>query len=239
MVGEEASIFALTDGVTILPLATSQDHKPAYDNDEGPNTGGMGAYSPAPVVTDALFQQIIDTVVRPCIDGLAKDGAPYVGVLYAGLMMTETGPRVVEFNCRFGDPETQVVLSRMKTDLLPLMLACCDGTLADRQVEWSGGAAVSVVMASGGYPKAYEKGIRIAGINDAESLEGVTVFHAGTKQDGDTLLTNGGRVLNVTAAADDIPTAIKNAYRAVERVQFQGAHYRSDIGKKALARLKG
>lgn len=237
MVGEEASIFAFSDGETLLTLASSQDHKPAYDNDEGPNTGGMGAYSPAPVVTDALLAEIEETILRPCIEGMAADGHPYTGVLYAGLMITEAGARVVEFNCRFGDPETQVVLPRMKSDIVPLMLACCNGTLAGNTIEWYDSACVTVVMASGGYPKSYAKGKTITGIENAESESGVTVFHAGTKRDGDTLVTNGGRVLNVTALAPDVAASVDKAYRAVHRISFEDAHYRKDIAKKALDRI--
>ena len=236
--GEEASIFAFCDGKTLLPLATSQDHKPAFDGDTGPNTGGMGAYSPAPVVTPELFDEIEATVLRPCVDGLAAVGAPYTGVLYAGLMVTDSGPKVIEFNCRFGDPETQVVLPRMKTDIVPIMLACCEGGLEGMNVEWETGACVTVVIASGGYPKAYEKGKEIIGIDEAEKGEGVTVFHAGTREKDGLLLTNGGRVLDVTAKGGDIESAIINAYAAVARVGFQGAHFRTDIGAKALDRLR-
>ena len=239
LVGEEASIFALTDGRNLLPLVSSQDHKPAYDGDTGPNTGGMGAYSPAPVVTPALFEEIERTVLRPCIEGMAQEGVPYSGVLYAGLMITDNGPKVVEFNCRFGDPETQVVLPPMSCDLLPLLDACCDGTL-DAVLDtlaWGSCACVTVVMASGGYPGSYAKGKTITGIEEAETLEGLTVFHAGTKRVGDDTVTNGGRVLNVTAAAVDIPTAIDKAYEGVKCIHFEGAEYRTDIGRKALARL--
>ena len=234
LVGEEASIFALTDGEALVVLASSQDHKAAYDGDTGPNTGGMGAYSPAPVVTESIMRTIHDQVLAPCVRGMAKDGIPYRGVLYAGLMMTSGGPKVVEFNCRFGDPETQVVLPRMKSDLVPLLVACCDGTLADRSVEWHDAACVTVVMASGGYPKAYEKGKLITGIEDAESDANVQVFHAGTKLDGGDLRTAGGRVLNVTANGETIDRAIASAYDAVRQIAFDGAHYRNDIGHKAL-----
>ncbi|MCH7958954.1 MAG: phosphoribosylamine--glycine ligase, partial [Candidatus Hydrogenedentes bacterium] len=237
LVGEEASIFALSDGETILPLVSSQDHKPAYDGDTGPNTGGMGAYSPAPVVTDAIFDQIMGSVIRPCIEGMRAEGCPYTGVLYAGLMITDAGPKVIEFNCRFGDPETQVVLPRMKTDLVPLLTACCDGTLRSMEVTWKEGACVSVVMASGGYPKAYEKGKTISGVSEAEGCENVMVFHAGTKQIDSELRTNGGRVLNVTARGSDIESAIERAYEAVKKIHFDGAQYRSDIGAKALDRI--
>jgi len=235
--GEEASIFALTDGEHILVLDSSQDHKPANDGDTGPNTGGMGAYSPAPVVTPELFKEIEETVIKPCIHGMKKDGNPYQGVLYAGLMIGKNGPKVVEFNCRFGDPETQIVLPRMKSDLLPILLACAEGNLDQQNVEWDEGACVTVVMASGGYPKAYDKGIPITGIDDAESLEGVNVFHAGTSIKDDALVTNGGRVLNVNAFGSTIPEAINRAYEAVERISFDKAHYRKDIGQKALSHL--
>jgi phosphoribosylamine--glycine ligase len=235
--GEEASIFALTDGEHILVLDSSQDHKPAYDGDTGPNTGGMGAYSPAPVVTPELFKEIEETVLKPCIHGMKADGNPYQGVLYAGLMIGEDGPKVVEFNCRFGDPETQIVLPRMKSDLLPILLACAEGDLDQQHVEWDEGACVTVVMASGGYPKAYDKGVSISGIDDAESLEGVNVFHAGTAIVDGGLVTNGGRVLNVNAFGATIPDAIARAYEAVDRIRFDGAHYRTDIGQKALSHL--
>jgi phosphoribosylamine--glycine ligase len=237
MFGEEASIFALCDGDHLIALASSQDHKPAYDGDTGPNTGGMGAYSPAPVVTDALFDQIREEVLEACVQGMKADGNPYTGVLYAGLMMTETGPRVVEFNCRFGDPETQVVLPRMKSDIVPLMIACCDGTLADQELEWEDRECVTVVMASGGYPKAYEKGKVITGIEDAESDDTCMVFHAGTTEKDGALITNGGRVLNVTAYGQNIGSAIESAYKGVNAIHFDGAFTRSDIGKKALDRL--
>lgn len=239
LVGEEASILAFTDGTTVVPMVSSQDHKPVYDGDTGPNTGGMGAYSPAPVVTPELQRDIEKRILRACVEGMAKDGIPYKGVLYAGLMITKDGPEVVEFNCRFGDPETQVVLPRMESDLLPVLEACCDGTLAQQDVKWKTGACVSVVMASGGYPKAYEKGKAITGIAEAEVEEGVIVFHAGTKQTDGALVTHGGRVLNVTATGPDIASTLEKAYAGVKRIAFEGAHYRTDIGKKALARLEG
>ncbi len=234
--GEEASIFALSDGRALIPLATAQDHKRVFDDDQGPNTGGMGAYSPAPVVTERLFEVIEACVLRPCIDGMAEDGHPYRGVLYAGLMITADGPKVIEFNCRFGDPETQVVLPRMKSDLLPLLDACTHGGLDGHRVEWLPGACVTVVMASGGYPGVFEKGKVITGIEAAEKLPETVVFHAGTRRDGGRLVTNGGRVLNVTATGPDIRTTIDRAYAAVNRIAFDHAHYRSDIGRRALAR---
>ncbi|MBN2307397.1 MAG: phosphoribosylamine--glycine ligase [Candidatus Hydrogenedentes bacterium] len=237
LVGEEASILAFADGARVVAMVPSQDHKPVNDGDTGPNTGGMGAYSPAPVVDDALLDVIHRTILQPCVDGMAEEGAPYKGVLYAGLMITEAGPRVVEFNCRFGDPETQVVLPRLQSDIVPALVACCDGALDSVQLEWDSGACVTVVMASGGYPGAYEKGKPITGIDDAEGEPGVVVFHAGTGAAGDGLLTNGGRVLGVTASGAGIPAAIDAAYRAVDCIRFEGAHYRTDIGKKALVRL--
>ncbi len=234
--GEEASILAFCDGRTVVPMVASQDHKPALDGDCGPNTGGMGAYSPAPVIDAAGMAEIERTVLQPCVDAMAARGTPYVGVLYAGLMMTDAGPKVIEFNCRFGDPETQVVLPRMHNDIVPIFEACCDGALDTITTDWDSGACVSVVMASGGYPGPYEKGIAIEGIEAAEAFDGVTVFHAGTKSVDGAVVTNGGRVLNVTARGDDVVDAIAKAYEAVGRIQFEGAHYRTDIGKKALNR---
>ncbi|MBI5091995.1 MAG: phosphoribosylamine--glycine ligase [Candidatus Hydrogenedentes bacterium] len=236
LVGEEASILAFTDGKTVIPMVASQDHKAAYDGDQGPNTGGMGAYSPAPVITNGLAVQIQRTVLQPCVDGLANEGIHYTGVLYAGLMITKDGPKVIEFNCRFGDPETQVVLPRMKSDLVPVLLACCNGTLHQQKIAWDDRACVSVVMASGGYPKAYDKGKVISGIERAERDAGVMVFHAGTKHHEDNVVTNGGRVLNVTALGTDIRGAITMAYAGVRQISFEGAHFRTDIGHRALAR---
>lgn len=236
LVGEEASILAFCDGRRVLPMVTSQDHKPVCDDDRGPNTGGMGAYSPAPVVSAALEREIRDTILQPCVDEMVRRGAPYRGVLYAGLMITDDGPRVIEFNCRFGDPEAQVVLPRMRSDLVPVLQACCDGSLDDVQLAWDPRPCVTVVLASGGYPGPYEKGKAISGLADAEA-EGTTVFHAGTRRVGGAIVTSGGRVLSVTALGDDIPQAIDTAYRAVGRIRFEGAHFRTDIGRKALRRL--
>lgn len=234
--GEEASILALTDGHTIVPLLPSQDHKPALDGDRGPNTGGMGAYAPAPLVTEALSREIMDRILQPCVEGMAGDGVPYRGVLYAGLMIGPSGPKVVEFNCRFGDPEVQVVLPLLESDLVPHLLACCEARLGDSALKWSTGGCVTVVMASGGYPGSYETGKAISGIAEAESEHGALVFHAGTKRAGGGLVTGGGRVLNVTARGAGIADAIENAYAAVRAIHFDGAHYRTDIGRKALAR---
>jgi phosphoribosylamine--glycine ligase len=236
MEGEEASVLAFCDGNAFAPMAPSQDHKPAWDADAGPNTGGMGAYAPAPVATAEVMEEVARTVLRPIVEGMAAEGAPYRGVLYAGLMIGPKGTRVVEINCRFGDPETQVVLPLMKTDIVPVMLACCEGTLDRAEIEWSPGACVSVVMASGGYPKEYEKGKPIRGIREAEEREDVIVFHAGTAERDGQLVTNGGRVLNVTATGPDVASAIEKAYRGVGRISFDGAHFRTDIGKKAINR---
>ncbi len=238
MVGEEASLLAFTDGRSVVPMTSSQDHKPVYDGDTGPNTGGMGAYSPAPVLTPALLEEAVKRVLRPCVEGMAKEGAPFTGCLYAGLMMTKAGMKVVEFNSRFGDPEAQVVLPQLRSDLVPILIACCDGKLADTPVEWKQGACVTVAMASGGYPKNYEKGKVITGIDEAERDPDVVVFHAGTKQEGAALVTNGGRVLNVTAFGPDIVSTIEKAYAAVGKIRFEKAHYRKDIGAKAVARLR-
>ena len=237
LVGEEASILAFCDGTTVVPMIASQDHKPVFNGDRGPNTGGMGAYSPAPVVTPECLAEIEETVLRRCVEGMAQEGHPYSGILYAGLMITASGPKVIEFNCRFGDPETQVVLPQMESDLIPVLLACCNGTLAQTPVKWKNGACVTVVMASGGYPRDYAKGIRIDGIERAETEYGSMVFHAGTKQTATGLVTNGGRVLNVTAIGPDIATTIEKTYAGVRCITFQDAHYRTDIGHKALDRL--
>ncbi len=237
LIGEEASILAFCDGKTVVPMIASQDHKPLLDGDAGPNTGGMGAYSPAPLVTPDMMAEIQRRVLEPCVAGMAAEGMPYKGVLYAGLMITASGPRVVEFNCRFGDPETQVVLPQLQSDLVPIMQACCEGTLRETPVAWNDDACVTVVMASGGYPKAYEKGKLITGIDDAEREPGIKVFHAGTKQMPEGVVTNGGRVLNVTASGPDIAATIEKAYRAVHKIHFDGAQFRTDIGAKALARL--
>jgi phosphoribosylamine--glycine ligase len=237
LVGEEASILAFCDGARVVPMASSQDHKAAHEGDTGPNTGGMGAYSPAPVVSDALMREIEATVLVPCVAGMAAEGTPYRGVLYAGLMITHDGPKVVEFNCRFGDPETQVVLPRMETDLLPVLLACCDGTLDQCAIAYRDQPCVTVVLASGGYPGPYEKGKAITGIQEAEADPAVQVFHAGTANRDGALVTHGGRVLNVTATGADLPSALSTAYAAADRIHFEGRHLRRDIGQKALRRL--
>ncbi|ADB47637.1 phosphoribosylamine--glycine ligase [Acidaminococcus fermentans DSM 20731] len=238
MEGEEASLLAFTDGKTIVPMLAAQDHKRVNDGDQGPNTGGMGAYCPAPVMTDALKEKTVKEVLRPIVDALAKEGRPYSGCLYAGLMIKGDSVKVVEFNARFGDPETQVVLPLLKSDLAEIMVACANGTLTPDLVEWSDKAAVCVVMASGGYPASYKKGIPITGLKAANAMDNVVVFHAGTREEDGKILTNGGRVLGVTAVADDIPSAQQKAYDAVDKIHFDGAHYRQDIAWRALRRLK-
>ncbi|GAB4560636.1 MAG: phosphoribosylamine--glycine ligase [Anaerolineae bacterium] len=233
--GQEASVLAFSDGVHVVPMPPAQDHKPVFDGDRGPNTGGMGAYAPAPLVTPELLDEVTHTILQPTVDGLREEGTPYVGVLYAGLMITAEGPRVLEFNCRFGDPETQVILPLLDADLVDVMEACLDGRLPDVELRWRPGAAVTVVAASGGYPGSYRKGLEIRGIEQAEQVPGVVVFHAGTKrlEDG-RLVTDGGRVLNVTALGARLEEAIERAYQAIALIHFEGMHYRRDIGAKAL-----
>jgi phosphoribosylamine--glycine ligase len=236
LLGEEASILAFVDGRNIYVMESSQDHKPIGDGDTGPNTGGMGAYSPAPVVTDAMMDRIAREILVPVVDGMNRNGTPYKGVLYAGVMITAGGPRVLEFNVRFGDPETQPILMRLKSDLLEIMLAVCDGTLDDVTLQWDTRPAVCVVMAAGGYPGEYEKGKIITGITEAEKLEDVVVFHAGTAAKNADLVTNGGRVLGVTAMGQTIADAKAKAYEAVDKIKFDGAYCRRDIADKAIKR---
>ncbi len=236
--GEEASFMVITDGETILPLPSSQDHKPLLDGDQGPNTGGMGAYSPAPVVTPALAQEIMEKIMRPTIQGLAKEGTPYRGVLYAGLMISAGKPYVLEFNCRFGDPECQPLMMRLKSDLAELVEAALEGKLAQKSIVEDPRAAVCVVMASKGYPGKYEKGKPIKGLAQVARMKDVKVFHAGTARKGRQFVTAGGRVLGVTALGKDIPEAIKRAYAAVKKISWEGVHYRTDIGAKALKHLR-
>jgi len=236
--GEEASFLVFTDGDIVVPMVTSQDHKPVFDDDKGPNTGGMGAYSPAPVISEGLFRRIMNDIMIPTVKAMAAEGCKYRGILYAGLMIKDGIPRVLEFNARFGDPETQPILMRLKSDLLPILEACISGHLAKTIVEWDERPTVCVAMASGGYPGEYEKGKVISGLNLAARLKDVMVFHAGTaRNEEDRIITNGGRVLGVTAIADTIPEAIERAYNAVSKIRWEGAHYRTDIGKKALKRL--
>ncbi|MDO8525113.1 MAG: phosphoribosylamine--glycine ligase [Candidatus Omnitrophota bacterium] len=245
LTGEEASIIVIADGKDVLPLASSQDHKRIFDGDMGPNTGGMGAYSPAPVVTKELFEKIMDTVIYPVINTLAKDGMPYKGALYAGIMVTGDGPAALEFNARFGDPETQVLLPRLKSDLVDVIERSISGHLAGLSLTWDPRPCVSVVMASGGYPGVYEKGMEIKGLDEAAAIKDTVVFHAGTMRgrraaDKDmTIITSGGRVLNVTALGDNMQAAIDNCYNAVRTIHFDKMHYRRDIGAKAPGRKLG
>jgi len=243
LAGQEASIIVLTDSREVIPLAAAQDHKRVFDHDQGANTGGMGAYSPAPIVTDKLFKEIQETVVHRIISGLLKEGIEYRGVLYAGIMLTDKGPKVLEFNVRFGDPETQAVLPRMQSDLLEAMLAVSERKLSRlKSLDWDRRACVCVVCASGGYPGEYEKGKEISGIEEAEKDKDVVVFHAGTKLLTTTdqrpttkIVTSGGRVLGVTGLGQTIKEAIDKTYQAVEKIHFEGMHYRRDIGRKAYA----
>jgi phosphoribosylamine--glycine ligase len=240
LVGEEASIIVITDSKEVTPLASSQDHKRVFDNDKGQNTGGMGAYSPAPVVTQGLFKEILEKIVYRTIDGLAKEGIDYKGVLYAGIMITKEGPKVLEFNVRFGDPETQAVLPRLKSDLLEVMLATIEGKLSRfKTLSWDNRSCVCVVCTSGGYPGNYEKGKEISGLDDVAKMKDIVVFHSGTKilrtpNSKLRTVTNGGRVLGVTGLGNNIKEAINRTYQAVEKIHFEGMHYRRDIGKRAL-----
>jgi len=236
LTGEEASFFALVDGAQALPLVSAQDHKAAFDGDEGPNTGGMGAYSPAPVVTARMAKTVMDTIIAPTIKGMAAEGRPYKGVLYAGLMIDEKGPRLLEYNVRFGDPECQPLVVRLKSDLLEALLACAEGRLDKAAVEWHDDAALTVVMAAQGYPGAYEKGTPIRGLEAANEVEGVIVFHAGTRLAEDGLVAEGGRVLNVTARGRTVAEAQKRAYKAVDRIDWPGGFCRRDIGWRAIRR---
>ncbi len=232
--GEEVSFMVLTDGETVLPLASSQDHKPVLDDDRGPNTGGMGAYSPAPVVTEAVHAKIMDQIMVPTVSAMAAEMRPYRGVLYAGLKVANGEPKVLEFNVRFGDPEAQPVLMRLESDLLPLLTAAAEGDLRGTEVRWRKEAAVCVVMASAGYPGAHDTGKPISGLGTAARMKDVMVFHAGTGLSKGKVVTSGGRVLGVTALGADIQDAMGRAYGAVERIRWDGMHYRTDIGKKAL-----
>ena len=239
--GEEASILVLTDSKEVIPLASAQDHKRIFDGDQGPNTGGMGAYSPAWVVTPGLLNQIRDKIIHPTIDGLIKEGIDYRGILYAGIMITRLGPKVLEFNVRFGDPETQAIIPRLQSDLVEIMLAVSEGSLSkvvkSGGLNWDKRACVSVVCASEGYPGDYAKGKEIFGLDEAAKIEDVVVFHAGTKKENNKIVTNGGRVLGVTGLGNTIKAAIDNTYKAVGKIYFEGMNYRKDIGKKAADSL--
>lgn len=230
--GPEVSILAFTDGNTVIPMVSAQDHKRVYDNDRGPNTGGMGAFAPSPVYTPDIARVVEKEILKKTIDAMKRENRPYKGVLYAGLMITSKGPKVLEFNCRFGDPETQAVLPLLESDLVPVMQAVIDSRLDEAEIRWKDKKAVCVIMASGGYPRKYEKGFKITGIEEAEKIEGITVFHAGTAKEGDSIVTAGGRVLGVTALGDNLDSAARLAYKGVEKISFKGAHYRKDIGRK-------
>jgi phosphoribosylamine--glycine ligase len=236
LLGEEASILAFVDGRNIYLMESSQDHKAIGDGDTGPNTGGMGAYSPAPVVSDDMMNRIGRQILVPIVDAMNRNETPYRGVLYAGLMITSGGPRVLEFNVRLGDPETQPILMRLNSDLLEVCLAVCDGKLGDVFLKWDPRPAICVVMASGGYPGDYEKGKVIHGLKEAESLPDVMVFHAGTQERDGEVVTSGGRVLGVTALGADVAKAKAQAYEAVGLIHFEGAYYRHDIADKAIQR---
>ena len=235
LIGEEASFHVLVDGENVIPLASAQDHKPVGEGDTGPNTGGMGTYSPAPILNKDLTQEIMQKFIIPTVDGMKKEGHIYRGVLYAGLMITENGPKLIEYNARFGDPETQVLLMRLKTDLLPALIACADGTLDQINLDWDRSAAICVVMAANGYPAEYKKGTSIKGLQKAGKIEGTQIFHAGTllNQQGD-LIANGGRVLGITSLGEDLTMAQKRAYAAVDLIDWTDGFCRRDIGWRAI-----
>ncbi|NJC89151.1 MAG: phosphoribosylamine--glycine ligase [Desulfuromonas sp.] len=234
--GEEASFLAFTDGKSIIPLASAQDHKPVFDGDQGPNTGGMGAYSPAPVVTPAVHEKAMQEVMRRAVDGMAAEGRRYQGVLYAGLMIKNGEVKTLEFNARFGDPECQPLLMRLKSDLVPVLMACARGDLSGIELEWHDQAAVCVVMASGGYPGDFAKGFPINGLDQAAKIDDLVVFHAGTAEQDGRIVNSGGRVLGVTGRGPTVAAAIAKAYQGVRTINWEGVHYRTDIGRKALER---
>jgi phosphoribosylamine---glycine ligase len=238
LIGEEASFFALCDGETALPLASAQDHKRAFDGDKGPNTGGMGAYSPAPIVDPAMTARVMRDIIEPTLAAMKALGAPYKGVLYAGLMITAEGPKLIEYNVRFGDPECQALMPRLMSDLVPALLASRDGVLKSVDLRWYPQPALTVVMAAKGYPGSYAKGSVIDGLDDAAAVEGVEIFHAGTKRDGGCVLANGGRVLDVTALGKTVSEARTRAYDAVCRIRWPDGFYRRDIGWRAIEREK-
>lgn len=231
LTGPEVSVLAFTDGNCVKPMVSSKDHKRAYDNDEGLNTGGMGTISPNPYYTDEIADVCMKTIFNPTIEAMNNEGRPFKGCLYFGLMITPDGPKVIEYNARFGDPEAQVVLPRLKTDLVDICEAVIDEKLSDLDIEWYDGAAACVVMASGGYPVSYKKGIEMFGLNDDGGVDDAIVYHAGTKYENGRFYTNGGRVLGVTAKADTLEEALKKAYIAVDKIKFEGAHFRKDIGR--------
>jgi phosphoribosylamine--glycine ligase len=236
LVGEEASFFALCDGETAIALASAQDHKRVFDGDKGPNTGGMGAYSPAPVIPPAMNQRVMDEIVLPTVRAMRAMGAPYKGVLFAGLMITKDGPQLIEYNVRFGDPECQVLMLRLMSDLIPALVAARDGQLKNFDLRWYPDAALTVVMAAKGYPGNYAKGSVIEGLDEAAQVEGVEIFHAGTKAEGTRILANGGRVLNVSARGKTVREAQQRAYAAADRIRWPDGFCRRDIGWRAIAR---
>ncbi|MGE5150330.1 MAG: phosphoribosylamine--glycine ligase [Rhodospirillaceae bacterium] len=238
MDGEEVSLFALSDGEHVLPLVGAQDHKRAFDNDEGPNTGGMGAYSPVPIFDQAMFERAMNEIVLPTVAAMKAQGTPFKGVLFAGLMIGKSGPRLVEYNCRFGDPETQVLMMRLKSDIVPALIACADGGLRHFDLRWSDETALTVIMATKGYPDSYARGSEIRGLDAAANVPGVQIFHAGTKRDGDRILANGGRVLSVTAMARTVHEARERAYRAVDLIDWPEGFCRRDIAWRAVGSQK-
>jgi phosphoribosylamine---glycine ligase len=238
MEGEEASFFALCDGEHALALATAQDHKRAFDGDNGPNTGGMGAYSPAAVMTEAMCARVMEEMIKPTLRALSAMGSPYKGVLYAGVMVTKTGPKLVEYNARFGDPECQVLMLRMMSDIVPALIACADGQLKNFSLRWFDDAALTVIMATKGYPGDYGKGSVIDGLDEAAKLEGVEIFHAGTVSKDGQILANGGRVLNVCATGKTVTEAQRRAYAAVDKIKWPEGFCRRDIGRQAVEREK-
>jgi phosphoribosylamine--glycine ligase len=239
LTGEEASFFALCDGTTAIPLASAQDHKRAFDNDEGPNTGGMGAYSPAPVMTDEMTRRTMDEIIMPTMRAMSAMGAPYKGVLFAGLMITADGPKLIEYNARFGDPETQVLMLRLMSDLVPALMASRDGVLKNFDLRWYPDPALTVVMAAKGYPGDYKKNTVIKGLDQAAAVDGVEIFHAGTKAEGDAILATGGRVLNVCGIGATVSEAQTRAYAAIDRIEWPEGFCRRDIGRRAVEREKG
>jgi phosphoribosylamine--glycine ligase len=232
--GDELTVLAFTDGETTVPMLSSQDHKKIFDGDRGPNTGGMGAYAPTTIADDKMMKRIFDEVLEPTVSGMKSEERTFKGILYAGLMITELGPKVMEFNCRFGDPETQVILPLLKSDLAEIFLSMIDGELSLQEVEWSDDFAVCVVLASAGYPGKYEKGKKIFGLAKARLTKEVLIFHAGTRGERDKIYTNGGRVLGVTATDKSMEKAIEKAYAAADKIEFEGVQYRKDIGHRAL-----
>ena len=232
--GEEVSVLAFSDGKNIIPLEPAQDHKAIYDGNRGPNTGGMGAFSPAPIVTDTLAEEILENILKPTVNAMAQEGRTYKGILYAGLMIIQGEPKVLEFNVRFGDPETQPILMRMESDIVPLFLAAIEGSLDSQKIKWHKDASVCVVMASAGYPNSYPKGEEILGVDKLKNKSNTVVFHAGTKIIDSKLVTNGGRVLGVTSLGVNVSEAIKNSYRAVSKISWENVYYRRDIGKKVV-----